>query len=81
MSDEQQFWAVLTHKRDEGLAHLTDLIARSGFEEFQAWFAAHIVGKVVDGDAGRTSDVEYIIATCALIGAADAMIAWKEREE
>ena len=77
---EQQFWATLTNRRDQGLAHLTDLIERSGMDEFCGFLSKHVMPNATDSH-GENDTTEYIVAHCAIVGAVDALIAWRESKE
>ena len=77
---KDKFWATLTHKRDTGLAHLTDLIHRNGIEEFCAFLSKHVMPKAMDEHADH-STVEYLVAHCAIVGAVDALLAYRDAQE
>jgi hypothetical protein len=78
--NEDQFWAALTNKRDQALAHVTDLIARSGSDEFCGFLSKHVMPAAMDSH-GEENPTEYIIAHCAVIGAVDALMAWRDARE
>jgi hypothetical protein len=79
MTSEEQFWAVLTHKRDEGLAHLTAIIERSGLDEFCLFLSKHVMPQVVKEPEDEEL-VEHVVAHMAVVGAVDAMLAFRDRE-
>jgi hypothetical protein len=78
---EDKFWAVLTHKRDEGLAHLTSIIDRSGSDEFCAFLGKHVMPAAVSDPDDQDMLVEHVIAHMAIVGAVDALLAWRDRQE
>ena len=75
-----QFWAVLTSKRDQGLAHITAMVERSGLDEFCGFLAKHVFPNASD-DHAEADLVAHVVAHLAVIGAVDAMLAWKERHD
>jgi len=80
MESEQQFWALLTHKRDEGLAHLTAIIERSGLDEFCGFLAKHVMPQAAETPDGEEL-VEHVVAHMAIVGAVDAMLAYRDRKK
>ena len=77
MPTEDQFWAVMTHQRDEGLAHLTAIIERSGMDEFCDFLAKHVLPQAADVPEGADL-VAHVIAHMAIVGAVDAMLAFRD---
>lgn len=79
MNAEDQFWAMLTHKRDEGLAHLTEMIERNGSDEICGFLSKHVMPRAVDGFVtDQESLTEHVIAHMAVVGAVDALLAWRD---
>ncbi len=79
MNQDQQFWAMLIHKRDEGLAHITAMIERSGIEEVCQFLAEHVMPKAIDEYADDDL-VGHVIAHMALVGAIDALLAFRDQQ-
>jgi len=76
---DDQFWAQITSKRDEGLAHLTDMIQRSGIDEICAFLVKHVMPQAVDDFVtDQETLTKHIIAHMALVGAVDALLAWRD---
>lgn len=82
MSDYDQFYAVLTSKRDEGLSHITEIIDRSGVDEFCDFMIKNIFPVLRDNGKSEIHGnmAELLIAHMALVGAADALLAHRDRE-
>jgi len=70
---DAQLRAVLTANHDEGIAHFRDLIPRIGEETWLEWIWG-LVESQYKYHAGDNR-VEYLIASCALLGAIEAWIA------
>jgi hypothetical protein len=79
MTPEDKFWAILTHKRDEGLAHLTNLIERNGIDEICDFLSKHVIPLASDDYVcDPASLVQHLMAHMAIVGAVDSMLAWRD---
>ncbi len=74
---EEQFWAVLTSKRDEGLAHVTSVIDRSGVDEFCEFLSSKVLPAIM---SDKSSSTQLLIAHMAMVGAVDALLAHRDKE-
>lgn len=78
---DEQFFAILTSKRDESLAHLTDMIRRSGFDEFCHFLTANLTPMMGDGTGFRGDPhkaTQVVVAHMAIVGAVDAMLSYRD---
>ena len=75
--NDDQFWAVLTSKRDEGLAHLTGMIERSGVDEFCEFLIQNVMPVIADGGESEIhgNTAQLLISHMAMVGAVDALLA------
>jgi hypothetical protein len=73
---ESQFYALLTTRRDEGLAHCTAIVERSGLDEWSEFVVNSIMPLIADAD-DRTVN---LIGHLALIGAFDAALAYRDKQ-
>ena len=75
--NDDQFWAVLTSKRDEGLAHITAMIERSGVDEFCEFLIHNVMPVIADnGESEIHGNVaQLLISHMAMVGAVDALLA------
>lgn len=80
--NDDQFWAVLTSKRDEGLAHLTAMIERSGVDEFCEFLIHNVMPVIADsGESEIHGNVtQLLISHMAMIGAVDALTAFRDSQ-
>lgn len=80
MMDDDQFMAILTSQRDQGLAHLTAMIERSGVDEFCEFLSSHVMPILVAHSRTEQhgSVAELVVAHMAIIGAVDALLAHRE---
>lgn len=79
--NEDQFWAVLISKRDEGLAHLTAIIERSGVDEFCEFLIHNVMPVIADNGESEIhgNTTQLLISHMAMVGAVDALLSNKER--
>lgn len=80
---EEQFFAVLTSKRDEGLAHLTSVIERSGVDEFCDFLIANVMPVIADNGESEIhgNTTQLLISHMAMVGAVDALLAHRDSDE
>ena len=80
--NDDQFWAVLTSKRDEGLAHLTAMIERSGVDEFCKFLIHNVMPVIADsGESEIHGNVtQLLISHMAMVGAVDALTAFRDSQ-
>ena len=80
---DERFFAVLTSKRDEGLAHLTEMIARSGIDEFCEFIIRNVMPVILDNGENEIHGnvAQLLIAHMAIVGAADALLAHRDKEK
>jgi len=74
---EDMFWNTLITKHDEGMAHITSMIERSGDDEFMGW-----LGRVMEDatdDAAEIDLQKYLVAHCAIVGAIAAWLALRDK--
>jgi len=79
MNDEQ-FWAVLTSKRDEALAHLTEVIVRSSEDAFLEFLIRNVMPVIADNGQSEIhgNTTQLLISHMAIVGAVDALLAYHE---
>jgi hypothetical protein len=78
--DENQFFAVLTSKRDEALAHLESVIDKSGVDEFCNFLVSNIMPTILDeGKSEIHGNVAQLLFPMALVGAADALLSHRDK--
>jgi hypothetical protein len=79
--DENQFFAVLTSKRDEALAHLESVIDKSGVDEFCNFLVSNIMPTILDeGKSEIHGNVaQLLISHMALVGAVDALLSHRDK--
>jgi hypothetical protein len=79
MSDDQ-FFAILTSKRDEGLAHIQGIIERSGIDEFCKFLTCNVMPVIADnGESELHGNVaQLLISHMAMVGAVDALLAHRD---
>jgi hypothetical protein len=79
--DENQFFAVLTSKRDEALAHLEAVIDKSGVDEFCNFLVSNIMPTILDeGKSEIHGNVaQLLISHMALVGAVDALLSHRDK--
>jgi hypothetical protein len=80
MITEEDWISVLAKARDECLDRLTKCLSDVGPDTFRTFFNNEILPKA-SFKHGEENPVEQIIAYFALIGAADAFLAWRERNQ
>jgi len=78
--NDDQFLAVLTSKRDEGLAHITAMIERSGVDEFCEFLIHNVMPVIADNGKSEIHGnmAQLLISHMALVGAVDAILAHRE---
>jgi hypothetical protein len=80
--NDDQFWAVLTSKRDEGLAHLTAIIEQSGVDEFCEFLIHNVMPVIADNGESEIhgNTTQLLISHMAMVGAVDAMMAFRDSQ-
>jgi len=80
--NDDQFWAVLTSKRDEGLAHLEAIIERSGVDEFCMFLLHNVMPVIADNGKSEVHGnvTQLLLSHMAMVGAVDALIAHRDKE-
>lgn len=81
MSEENDvFWAMLTNRRDQGLASLTTMIENNGLDEICQFLSKHVMPGASD-DSDPQHLVNHVICHMAIVGAVDAMLAWRDAHQ
>ncbi len=73
--DDDQFYAIMTSKRDECLAHLEGVVERSGVDEICSFIILSIKPLLDHED-----EIQELIGHMAMIGAIDALISHRDRQ-
>lgn len=79
--NENQFWAILTSKRDEALAHLSEVIERSGDDEFLEFLIRNVMPVIADNGQSEIhgNTTQLLISHMAMVGAVDALLACRDK--
>jgi hypothetical protein len=82
MIDDEAFYAVLTSKRDEGLAHITAIIEQSGIDEFCEFLVRNVMPVITDNGKSEIhgNTAQLLISHMAIVGAVDALLANRDKQ-